>query len=86
MPFSKSTRSRPAAPAPVSPSAPRAPLYARLRILAAVDRLIRRHGSAAAADRALMPRLHALPMGMRAAFWLSVSLSLHRRAAQAVRT
>jgi hypothetical protein len=75
-------RGRKAAPAPVS----RPPLYVRLSLLKTVSRLIRRHGSAAAADRWLMPHLHRLPMGMRAAFWLSVSLSLHRRAAQAVRS
>jgi hypothetical protein len=59
-------------------------LYARLQILKAVNRLIRTHGSAAAADRALMPHLHGLPIGLRAAFWLSVSMSLHRRAAAQV--
>jgi hypothetical protein len=62
----------------------RAPLYVRLRILKAVARLIRHHGSPAAADRALTPHLYRLPLGDRGAFWMSVAMSLRRRAAQGV--
>jgi hypothetical protein len=83
--------------APVSPFGvqlehSRPSLYVRLSNLGAVNRLIRRHGSAQAARDALTARLRvAGPSGHlarhehRHAFWMSVWMSLARRAdAQAV--
>jgi hypothetical protein len=68
-------------------------LYVRLRISAAVSRLIRRHGTAQAALLALQGRLHVLAANghmlrgpreaSRDAYWRSVAVSLARRADEA---
>jgi hypothetical protein len=61
-----------------APEAPRVPvshpLHVPLSILKSVYRLIRRHGSAAAAGHAPTSRLQRTPIGDRAAFWLSAAL------------
>jgi hypothetical protein len=87
MAHAKSTGVRKDAPVPVS----RPSLYVRLSLLKAVSRLIRAHGTAQAALDALTRRLRiAGPAGKlargdhRHAYWMSVWMSLARRAREGV--